>query len=234
MVWVRKIFGFILVAMAFYFARSVIGPRYAAIGYALTCLAAGLYLGWLDRSEKGGRGFKALRRVIGAAGIALAVLFAFTAVRMGEPGAGKKGIVWTPFTVELMEQAARDGKPAVIDFTAEWCVLCHELERGAFTDPGVIALSLRASMLRVDITRPGAIEREIQGRFGIRGAPIIIFIDRTGQERGDLRVTGIVSAAELSRRLEEIIGGGASAGTSGGTSGPAGASAGTSGPGGAR
>ena len=58
MVWVRKIFGFILIAMALYFVRHLLGPRLVAIGYAVIAIAGGIYLGWIDRAAGAGRGFK--------------------------------------------------------------------------------------------------------------------------------------------------------------------------------
>ncbi|MCK4236372.1 MAG: sulfite exporter TauE/SafE family protein, partial [Candidatus Krumholzibacteria bacterium] len=65
MVWVRNIFGFILIAMAFYFARHLIGGALTYAGYGLTALVAGIYLGWLDRKVKGGRGFSVIRKLVG-------------------------------------------------------------------------------------------------------------------------------------------------------------------------
>ena len=68
MVWVRKIFGFILVAMALYFVRHLAGPKLVSIGYAAIAIAGGIYLGWIDRAAGAGRGFTVLKRAVGNRG----------------------------------------------------------------------------------------------------------------------------------------------------------------------
>jgi len=204
MIWVRKIFGFVLVAMALYFVRHLMGPRLVSIGYAAIAIAGGIYLGWIDRTAAAGRGFKVLKRTVGIAGVALGAAFlVFPAIR-GGADVKPRGIAWQPFSEEAVLSAAREGKSVVIDFSAAWCLLCHELDKKTFIDPEVVRLSAGFVPLRVDLTRPGAVETKIKNDYRVRGIPVIIFIDGAGNERAELRATGFIDASEFARRVEAL------------------------------
>ena len=206
MVWVRKIFGFILIAMALYFARNLMNPRLVAVGYAVIAAVAGIYLGWLDRSVKAAGAFRVVRLVAGVAGIAIALALLIIPAVRGTSGAGESGISWRPYSEETVAQAAKEGKPVLMDFSAEWCFICHELDKKTFPDAKVRELLGKMVPLRVDLTKPGGETETIRKRFGIGGLPTIIFIDRTGAEVRGLRTVGFIDARELERRLSELIG----------------------------
>jgi thiol:disulfide interchange protein DsbD len=206
MVWVRKIFGFILIGMAFYFMRHFLGPRIVSIGYGAVAAIAGIYLGWVDKSAGTGRGVKMMRHAVGIAGIVIAALFVMLPMARKGPGEGVRGIVWQPFSSEAVAQAAREGKPVIVDFSAAWCYYCHELDVKTFSNAEVVGLSSKFVPLRIDLTRSGPVETEIKNSFAVRGLPAIIFIDKTGAEIKNLRAAGFIDAAEFKRRIETLTG----------------------------
>ena len=206
MVWVRKIFGFILVAMALYFVRHLVGPKLVAIGYAAIAIAGGIYLGWIDRAAGAGRGFTVLKRVVGIAGIALGAAFLVLPAIRGGADVKPRGIAWQPFSEQAVLDAEREGKAVVIDFSAAWCLPCHELDKKTFADPEVVELSAGFIPLRVDLTKSGAAETKIKNDYRVRGVPTIIFIDRAGNERAELRATGFIDASEFAKRVEALGG----------------------------
>jgi thiol:disulfide interchange protein DsbD len=145
-----------------------------------------------------------MKWMVGAAGVALGA--AFVIMPMIGRGAGEKprGIEWLPYSEEILASAARDGKGVVIDFTADWCYYCHELDRKTFSDPGVMKAAERLITLQVDLTKSGSTGREIEHAYGIRGLPAILFIDGSGTEMKTLRVQGFIEASEFKKRLETL------------------------------
>jgi thiol:disulfide interchange protein DsbD len=205
MVWVRKIFGFILIAMGLYFAQHILGDSVTDIGYVAIALVAGVYLGWLDRTPVTGIVFRRLKWIVGAAGIIIAAVLL---LMPGGPLRTEKpvpGIAWELFSEERLAEAAEAGTPVLLNFTADWCIPCHELDHKTFSIEGVIMLSEGTVPLQVDLTAIGKNETAIKKRFNVRGVPTIIFIDGSGEERSELRVTGFVKADEFTKRLKSLL-----------------------------
>lgn len=201
--WVRRIFGFILILMAFYFARLILGPRITYAGYALTCAAAGIYLGWLVRMEGSGKRFGIIRKAVGVAFLAAAVILA---LQRGGPllrTEKEEGVIWNPYARSALAGAAEEGKPAMIDFSADWCIPCHELDAKTFTDREVIELSKKFVNLKVDLTSSSDSNEKIKKEFKIRGVPTIIFFNSKGEEIESLRVTGFIEPGEFAERMKK-------------------------------
>jgi thiol:disulfide interchange protein DsbD len=98
--------------------------------------------------------------------------------------------------------ASAAGMPAMLDFYADWCVSCKEMERYTFSDPEVIAEMDRFVLLQADVTANDAEDQALmQGRFGIPGPPAMLFFDRAGQELKGYRLVGFKPAAEFADHL---------------------------------
>ncbi len=202
--WVRKVFGFVLIAMAVYFARLLLGPVVTGIGYALTALTAGIYLGWVDKAGKDNRRFRIIKKAVGLFFIAAALTLAF---RPGGPvrsGGEETGIEWTRFSPEELNRAAEAGRPVMIDFYADWCIPCHEMDEKTFDDPRVMELARRFVALKVDLTGSTSQNREIKKEFEIRGVPTIIFFDSEGREARRLRITGYMGPERFAERMKKV------------------------------
>ena len=91
-------------------------------------------------------------------------------------------IDWLPYKPGSFEEARRAGKPVVIDFTADWCIPCKEMEHTTFRDPEVIALSQRLIMLKADLTGETPELGALQKKFNVSGPPTIIYCNRQGKE----------------------------------------------------
>ncbi|MCK4538940.1 MAG: thioredoxin family protein [Candidatus Krumholzibacteria bacterium] len=206
MIWVKKIFGFILLLMALYFARQLITSIIAGIGYVLILLIGGLFLGWIDKVPGMGRKFNIFRKVLGTSLIAAAVVMALVPGGPIRKGEEKPGIVWQPYTAELLSSSTGSGQPVMIDFSAEWCIPCHELDHLTFTDPAVIEMSGNFTRLKVDLTGSGDAEKAIKTEYGIRGVPTIVFFDRTGNEVRGTRITGFVGPKVLLEAMKKTTG----------------------------
>ncbi len=194
LVWVEHLFGFVLLGLALYFVSPLLPARVAAWGAALLLTVGGAVLGFFDRGSAGGRPFAAVRRSVGA----LAFAAAFWTLL---PSAGRAAIPWQPFSAQALEAARAAGKPSVVDFRADWCLPCLEMERTTFATPEVAAGSSRFVMLQADVTEVSAETEGLLQRYEVLGVPTTIFYDRHGKERH--RAVGYVNPEDFVKLLEE-------------------------------
>jgi len=201
MIWVRNAFGFILIGMAIYFLEPLIpGENVYIYLLAVVALTAGIYLGWIDKN-KGQKGFLITRNVAGVFFIALAAFLAWPSSTNQE-----EGIQWSTFSNEALESAKANGKPVIIDFYADWCIPCKELDKFTFTNNEVINLSKKYVTLKADLTHFQSEEtNKIRDKFNIKGVPTIVFIKSDGTEMEDIRLVGYEEADKFLKRMQESL-----------------------------
>jgi len=196
MVWIRKFLGWILVGMAGYLLQPLIpGDFERVVLLAMIAVAAGLHLGWIDSSQ-GSPLFSKVKRGLGAILIAGAVVFFLVAQQHAE------GIRWTPYEEGLLAGAVRENRPVMLDFYADWCVPCKELEKKVFRDPEVVKLSKNFLTMRVDLTKR---QEALQKQYRILGVPTIIFLNRQGEEEKGLRIESYISKDEVLNRMMQVM-----------------------------
>ena len=106
-----------------------------------------------------------------------------------------------------LEEAIRGaaGRPVLLDFYADWCVTCKEMEAFTFTDPAVRKRLDGMVKLQVDVTENLAEHKALLRRFGLFGPPGIVFFDRQGNEIKGLRVIGFQNAARFAATLDLVL-----------------------------
>lgn len=216
LVWVERAFGFVLLAMAVYFLRPLLSRRFYWIILSLVTLSAGLYLGWLQLHERRRgprrapvqtRGFQAVRKGAGILGL---LTSAWLLLAPGHVffvhGPANQGINWQPYEERLLKSARSDGKPVIIDFYAEWCLPCKELEKSTFRTPDIAEKAEGFMTLKVDLTRDtSSPAKSLREMYGIRGVPTVIFLDRQGNEIEELRFVGFLGAEEFLRKMDMAL-----------------------------
>ncbi len=106
--------------------------------------------------------------------------------------------IWKPYSKQAIADSIAHHKPVVIDFFAEWCPNCHELDRTVFSLPQVQAKLAQVTALRMDATNQDDSEvQKIIQEYGVEGVPTVIFLDSKGQEVKDSRVIGLVTPEEF-------------------------------------
>ena len=93
-----------------------------------------------------------------------------------------------------LREAAAQNRMVMLDFSAEWCITCKELEEFTFTDPGVHEALADVMLLRADVTANDEQDKALLKRFGIIGPPAILFFGPDGRERRGYRVVGFMNA----------------------------------------
>jgi thiol:disulfide interchange protein DsbD len=113
---------------------------------------------------------------------------------------------WQGYSDDLIAAAAKEGKPVLIDFYADWCAACKELEDLTFPDTRVRKLSEKFTLLKIDATEDSAELQRLKKKYGVVGLPTMIFYDTTGKIRTDLTVTGFENADVFSGRMKSALG----------------------------
>jgi len=200
MIWVRKLMGWVLAGMAVYFIRPILPGSWATVLLAATAAAAGLHLGWTDKNQANFRAFSWLKSGTGAACLVLAT-FVVGSWAMKDPG-----VSWKHYSEEALQEARRKGMPVIIDFYATWCTPCRRLEEVTFHDPSIVKQVGRDFlMIKVDVTRGGdPVSERLLRDYGINGVPTIVFLDRNGKERRDLRLVDYLPPDRFLGRMAEI------------------------------
>jgi len=202
MVWIKKLFGFLLLGVAFYFlAPQVdrIGNKFFFLA-GITSLVGGLLLGWFDHTAGGGRGFKLFKQIVG---VLLLILGLFWIHRSLQEKTN--GLSWNYYSGQSMEEILASGKPIFIDFYADWCAPCKQLDRETFSDSRVQAKSEAFYFLKVDCTKPDAATRAFMSLHQVTGMPTLIIIKPDGQEITELREIGYIDAARFLANLEKAL-----------------------------
>ena len=200
MLWVRRLFGWILVGMAAWFVQPVLPAAIRSYLLPAVLAAAGLHLGWIEKSKASFRAFPWIKVTLG---IVLLVSAAFMAGNQFLKGPSVK---WHRYSDRLLAEATIQKKPVVIDFTAAWCSPCRKMDRITFRHPDVVRLSQsELTFVKVDLTHSnGPIHDELLDRFEVKGVPTIVFLGADGKERNDLRQVDFIPPEDLLIRLADL------------------------------
>jgi len=184
MVWVKKVFGVILAGVGLFYLVLAVYPGFASWVIPVVLFAGGVYLAMADRSA-GSTFFKYVRWSVAAAAVIAAFMFTQNLT--------KPGVKWQPYSEDTYQQALMNEQPIMLDFYADWCVPCLELDRITFTNEKVIEASQNFKRLKVDLTQyESERAQKLRKQFDVMGVPTIIFINPDGTEAKNARVVGFL------------------------------------------
>ena len=188
MVWVKHAFGVIMAGIGLYYIAIGLAPDWAPWVVAAVLSVGGLWLGFIDHSAGKAGAFRRFTQFAG--GLAL-----FAGVVMGTQMymAAQRTLTWKIYTPEAVAASVAAGRPVMMDFSADWCVPCHELELVTFSDPAVVSQARQFDRYKVDLTKYDAPESEkSRKQYGITGVPTVVFLGADGKELADARVEGFM------------------------------------------
>jgi thiol:disulfide interchange protein DsbD len=212
---VKQVFGALMLAVAAWMLSRILPARIGLLVWMLPLAALAIVL-W--RSGLRSRPARFALRGIAVAAIGWAAALGLGASRGATdplaPWAAAESRIELPFvTVKTVDDLARHvqaahaaGRPVMLDFYADWCVSCKEMEKYTFPDPAVRRVLDRAVLLRADVTANDTEDQALLKHFGIFGPPTIAFYGADGQERGSYRVVGFMKAAEFAPLAMRALG----------------------------
>ncbi|MDH5300155.1 MAG: protein-disulfide reductase DsbD [Gammaproteobacteria bacterium] len=209
-VWMEKVkavFGLILIGVAIWMLERILSVQISMLLWAALAIGSGIYFGAIRRAAVG-----KISKTIGWLLLVYGVALAGAAVKGGnnvlnplEPflsASDDRPLVFKRIKSlqdlrDEITQANRDGRPVMLDFYADWCVSCIEMEHKTFAKAPVQAALQPGVMLQADVTANDDIDKELMKEFGIIGPPAILFFDRQGNELRELRVVGFKQPDEF-------------------------------------
>lgn len=192
---VKRFFGVLLLAVALWMISPFLPAALYMFGWAAICIGYGVHLLWPGR---GAWLAKALGLLFVLLGTVQLIGLASGGRDALSPLAGLRGdaahaVAFERIRTEADLEAAlaeSSGKIVMLDFYADWCVSCKEMEKLTFVDPAVQARLADTILLQVDVTANDAQDKAMLKRFTLFGPPAIILFGRDGQEIADSRVIG--------------------------------------------
>jgi thiol:disulfide interchange protein DsbD len=106
---------------------------------------------------------------------------------------------------KAVAQANQTGKPAMLDFYADWCVECVRMERATFGEPEIQTLFGQIQPLQADVTENDDTDHALMTKYGVIGPPAILFFDRHGKELPGFRLVGFFEAEEFAQHLQRVL-----------------------------
>jgi thiol:disulfide interchange protein DsbD len=219
---VKHVFGLLLIAVAIYTVQPVLAPLVAMAAWGVLLIVGGASLGAFEPVTAGAHA--GVARVVKGLGLVLALLGALQFVgilsggrdpaqplaRLAQAHAGDATAAATDAgprfdrvvsVADLEQRLQSAGRPVMLDFYADWCVSCKEMEAQTFVDPAVHAKLDKALLLRADVTANNVDDRALLKRFHLFGPPGLIFFDAQGHELEAARVVGFQDAPRFTGSL---------------------------------
>ncbi len=192
---VKHIFGFIMIGMALYFAGPLLPKAVNTYLLPVYGLLVAIYLVFFDKSASNNKGFTKFKNIFSVLIIAVSI-YALWPTK-------NTSIAWQSFEQNAFETAKASNEKIIIDFMADWCIPCKELDAQTFSDQNVIEASADFKSFKADMTQTGSEATEkLREKFNVVGVPTVLIFDSNGNEQK--RITGFVNAEEFLKILNEV------------------------------
>ncbi|MBX3662869.1 MAG: protein-disulfide reductase DsbD [Burkholderiales bacterium] len=221
---VKRFFGVMLIATAIYLLTPVLPVTVQMLAWAALLILTAVHLRALDPLPPNARGFARFSKGVGVIALVAGAAFLVGALSGGrdvlQPLSGLRGVAaagsasTAPVSFQRVSSSAEldaairaaAGKTVMLDFYADWCVTCKEMERYTFTDPAVQARLAAMVKIQADVTAGTPEHRALLQRFRLFGPPGIVFFDPAGREIAGLRVIGFLAAERFAGVLDQALG----------------------------
>jgi len=226
-VWMESIkhmFGVLLLGVAVWFMERVLPGSLALALWSLLFIVTAIYMGALDRSERQSR-WQGLWRGLGLAMLAYGLILMVGAASGGnnmfkplqgllnKDQAGDVRSSTLSFQTikgvdglqSVLDQAVNEDKYVMLDFYADWCITCKEMEHEAFSDSRVHQMLSNVILLQADVTENDELDKALLKKFSLYGPPAILFFNKQGVEEKSHRLVGFMKTDDFLNHVNEVI-----------------------------
>jgi thiol:disulfide interchange protein DsbD len=193
--WIEHLFGFVLVGLALYFLDPVVPDNLMTRILPYYAAAVGIYLGFISREGRSWRPFRVIRSAVGVVAVAALAFMLY-------PRHAPATLTFQPFNSALLVSATEARKPVLIDFSADWCIPCREMEHSTFVDPSVVSEARRFVAMKANLTKQDKHTEDLMSRFEIQGVPTTMLIDSSGKVFQ--RKVGYIGPQEMLSDLRQV------------------------------
>ncbi len=216
---VKRFFGVLMLALAIWLISTLIPLSIQMLLWATLLVLSAIYMHALDALPNNASGWQKLWKGIGILALLLGSAYLIGALSgardilrpLAALGNGQAAAASTLQFVRVKNVAELDariaqanGKTVMLDFYADWCISCKEMERYTFTDTQVQAKLRNAVLLQVDVTANSDEDKAVLKRFELFGPPAILFFDAKGREQGGRRIIGYQDAGQFLQLLKYV------------------------------
>ena len=209
---VKKLFGFLMLIMAVWILARVLGAFFELLGYGIIGVFAAIYLGAFEAANSGWAKFKKALCVLVFIYSLMLIIGAFLGSKDAFSPLSGLNLAKNESELnfkqarnlnELNEMIKSSSKPVLVDFYADWCASCKEIEHITFKDAGVKNALANFTLIRIDVTSGGAQNDEMLRNFGLIDPPALLLF-KDGEEQKSLRTIGFINAKNFLAKLEKI------------------------------
>jgi thioredoxin:protein disulfide reductase len=218
----KAVFGVLMLGVAVWMLSRILPPAITMLLWALLLILPAIYLNAVDSLPEHSSGWRKLWKGIGITMLAYGLLlligfsignsnplkplqgFGITAAKASEEGIRFERVASLAELEARIQQATANNQPVMLDFYADWCISCKEMEAYTFTDASVKQTLAGFVLLQADVTKQSDADKALLAKFNLIGPPAILFFNGNQQENQSLRVIGYQDAKTFSKTLQQV------------------------------
>ena len=216
---IKYLLGIVMIALAIWMLERIIPSRWGNMLYGLLLIGSSIFIEAIKpvRQNNWKRFIKMIAFFVLVAGLGLVFSFfwptASTPQSKPHQSTAKytdKAFVFTKVTTfaemkKLISMAKKEQKPVIIEYYADWCTICKEMEQTTFKDSRVRDSLKPFVTIKADVTKNDEDSRKMKEKYGVFAPPYIVFLDANGNEVRQMATAGKINADKLNQKLQKIL-----------------------------